>query len=78
LSVINAGRIEVSTQLLEEWMGLPEGATIRRVSDANTVRSLFFEVIIEHPSLPEVIEGAEVPLVEYTATREVVRGEFHL
>lgn len=76
------GRIEISTQLLEGWMSLPEGSTIRRVSDANTERSLFFEIIVEHPDLPEVDEFDEIPLVGYTVTRtvtrEVVQGEFRL
>lgn len=70
------GRIIVSVELLEGWLALPIGSTVRRVSDANHTLRRTFEIVVENDQLEPVAEGGEIPLVEYTVTERVQEGKF--
>ncbi len=61
---------EVTLDLLTEMFGLPEGARVLGVTGdvADQVFLRVARVMVEHPNLPEVMEGA-VP-VEITPTFE--------
>ena len=67
------GRVLVTYELLEQLLSLPEEATIRRVTNDNLFNR-GFEIIVHSPSLSDVADGAEIPLVDYTVTR--YEGEF--
>lgn len=75
---MRAGRIQVSMALLANLLNLPEGSKIIRVSDSNVSYVQAFEIIVRHPSLPEAVEGAMIPEVGFTVTRETHLGTFHV
>ena len=78
MTTFKAGRVQVSMSLLADLLNLPEGSKIVRVSDAKASQFRTFEIIVEHPSLPEVAEGEVIPEVGFVVDREVKRGSFHV
>ena len=67
------GRVRVTYDLLEEVLGFPKGATIRRLThDELFNRSC--ELVVQSPDLEKVPDGMEIPEVTYTVTR--LKGEF--
>ena len=49
--------VQISCELLREWLHLPKGVEVTRVSDAPMVNEKSFIVRIEHPLLPAWTEG---------------------
>lgn len=60
---MNIGRVKITLELLEEFIGLPVGHQITRVISnfTNEIVQREFEVFIQGPDCPEVKEGELVP-----------------
>lgn len=53
----HAARFNVSEKLLAEALAMPEGTVIYNIK-RDDYWGASFEFVVEHPDLPEVIEGA--------------------
>jgi len=71
--MMNAGRVFMSYALLAEFLKLPKGAEIRGIRQVD-FRPYLFEMLIEHPDLPEVEEGTMPPKVEITWQYSAEKG----
>lgn len=74
---MNAGIFTVSGRLLSELLKLPPDAEVLRVRESPDVPwgQASLEVLVTHPSLPEVAEGKAVERVEPQWTHK--DGEVH-
>lgn len=59
----HAARIKVSGQLLIDVLGMPEETLIFNIRRDDFLPDVF-ELIVEHPELPEIAEGGHVPEIE--------------
>lgn len=57
----NHARFDVSDELFLEWLRAPDGLTVVDIQhDAN---SGTFAVVVAHPDLPELTDGAIIPIL---------------
>lgn len=68
---IHAGIATISLELLKEALHLPEEARIINVlpPDLSIFETKTARVIIEHPDLPEVLEGCGIPPISFSVTK---------
>lgn len=71
------GRVEVSYELLASLRGLcfPEGTEIERIQDG--FYDATFEIVLSHPDLPEVAEGALMPSYTPKYGNELVNSKHY-
>ena len=68
-------RVEVSLDLLERLMPLPDGARIEGVRD-HSQRDRTIELLIHHEDLPIVPTGAVIPVRQILVHHERTSAEF--
>ena len=69
---MKAGIIQVSAELLAAMLHLPEGSRILHITIGDRPgHGRYFEVMVEADSMPEVPDGAMIPVVTLEYTRSV-------
>ena len=66
------GRVRVSFELLEDLLGIPKDIHITNVYrqiNFGTVNDHVFDIVLEGDNLPQLTEGAEIPIINIQEVR---------
>lgn len=70
------GTIHVSMELLAKLLHFPVGHSIVDIRRVDTTPYGAVEVLCAGPTLPDVADGAEIPMVEFTVKQMFFEGSF--